>query len=220
MGANYDFVISSADAIEERIEGFLSRRDLAVISAAELGTVEIDDDKVILIGPSQDGLVQVVVHCSAVGIDLTDWYDSNPLAAALSQQGQPSLHLWSLDSGFVSGYSAYRDGVKVEADHCFSIHAKNKVELMESVATPRTQRGNTLQTFLRKDESTVTSGWKKDGDLELGMASLVAKMGFDVHLVDLYDALDDHEGVAVSGDNYQVVELSAWKAVLLHECSK
>ena len=101
MGANYDFVISSADAIGERIGDFLSGRDLAVLSVTELGTVDIDDDKVVLFSPCQKGLVQVVAHCSALGIELADWYECNPLAAALSEHGQPSLHLWSLDSGFV-----------------------------------------------------------------------------------------------------------------------
>lgn len=220
MGANYDFVISSADAAEQRIENFLAARDRAVLSVAELGAVQIDDDNVVLISPSRDGLVQVVAPCFALGIDLADWYEVNPLAAALSEHEHSSLHVWSLNSGFVAGYSAYDEGMKVEADHEFSKHANHTDQLMESVKTPRTLKRNTLRKFLRAEEPTVISEWKKDGDLEQGIACLMAHMGFDAHLVDFFDALDDQEGIAVSDDNSFSVHLSAWKAIVFNKSSK
>ena len=220
MGATYDLVISAADLVEERIGDFLSERHLPVSSVADLGSVEIYDDNVTLIGPSQNGFVQVVVHCSALGIDLADWYEFNPLAAALARQGKASLHLWSLDSGFVAGYSGYLDGAKVESDHCFSKHAKRTDMLMESVQTPTTQEGNSLQKFLQKGKPSDTSVWKNDGDLELGIANLVAKMGFDAHLVGLFEALDNQEGIAVYDDKYRAVHLSSWKAFIFDEHQK
>jgi len=220
MGADYDFVLSPAEDAVQHIESFLSERELTVHSVAELAAVSLNDDRAVLISPGQAGRVQIVADCSSLMVDLANWFECNPLAAALSRYGRPTLHLWSLDSGFVAGYSAYDDGKKVEADHVFSKHAVNTEELMKSVPAPRTQAGDTLQKFLRTADAAGTPGWKQSAGLERGIARLAADMGFGVHLVDFYEALDDQIGMAVVGDDYRDVDLSSWTAIVFDSIPK
>ena len=51
-------------------------------------------------------------------------------------------------------------------------------------------------------------------NLEKGMAAFASKLGLGVHLVDYYDAVDEHEAMVIIDKEYQSVSMSDWIAIV------
>ncbi len=211
MGAYYNIVISPAcdyDVMVREIGTFLSMRGLRLMEVAALESVDISDHNALLISPPANGWVEIVTG-QGIGIDST-WYASNPLASFVSASLRNCIHIWSLNSGRVAGYAVYADGKNEECDVVFSKYAKNTSELMDGVPTPLNRPGQLLKSLVGIDFRRFMAC---HGTLENGMGQLVAQIGFQVHLVDYFDATDDKQGVAVEGSTYEPVTLRGWTAI-------
>jgi hypothetical protein len=219
MGAYYDLIISPAgnrDAIMKHIGSFLSGRGFRMKGAINLASADIRDHKAILLSPPAKGWVAILPG-SGVGIDAS-WYDDNPLARYLSTGLEHCVHVWSLNSGRVVGYAVYANGKKVECESVFSKNAETQSELTDGVPTPPNQGGTLLSDLLgvKYEFARIMRQYR---NLEIGLGELVSLFGFDVHLVDYYDATDEKQGVAVRGGEYNPVPLLGWIAIQFDSCS-
>jgi len=215
MGANYDLILTPANVpstLDRHIHDFLLTRGLRVEAVSDLVTARISGDKVILYSPPASCWLQVLGSCSAIGIELGTWFHCNPLAGYLSTQLAHCIHLWSLDSGFVAGYSIYTNGNKSECECVFSVHARSTREIIDGVPTPLSLPGQQLKSLLGH-ETDFASFIAQYEDLEIGVAALVARIGFKVHLVEYYNAIDDKQGSVIVGSNYEAIQLTGWTAI-------
>jgi hypothetical protein len=216
MGANYDFIVTTADESDsylECISSFLISRGFLVDLVGDLQSMEISDAAAILIGPRRNRMVQLVANASALTISLQEWFDENPLAKYLSLRMVFAIHLWCLDSGFVVGYSAYRNGKKIEADCLFSPRANITSQIIDGIKTPAVIIGHTLADALGESSYTFPTNLQEFRNREVGFGTLISRLGFSEHLVDFYDAVDDKVGVVIEGSKHKSIALSEWRAL-------
>jgi hypothetical protein len=214
MSANYDVIISRAPSLNLMnvlLTDFLSGRGLNVTSIDQLDTVDITGHNAILLSQPNSGWLQILPG-SEIRIDTT-WYASNPLGGYLSSKVESSIHIWSLDSGRVAGYAIYSGGKKSDCQCVFSKYSKNTAELMDGVPVPEDHRGTMLSLLAHIDHDF--SGFMARYDsLEIGVGELIARFGFEVHLVDYYDATDEKQGSAIERGKHRPVQLLGWTAIM------
>src|SRR5262245_4629933 len=145
MGANYDTLIVSleqAEPLADNISRYLTMQGFTIEEVCELHAAKIKGDQAVLLSPPRGGWAQLIANSSGLRVGLPDWFQANPLAGYLSFGSNTCLHLWSLNSGFVAGYSVYRAGSNRESDHLFSSRARRTDLLMPGVPTPPRQPGD------------------------------------------------------------------------------
>src|SRR5262249_46583179 len=113
-----------------------------------------------------------------------DNYSRNPFAAYLSRSLSPVLFLWSLDSGYVSGYSLYEKGDLTESEVLFCSSARIQDELFPNEKVPTIGRRGRLGYYLHDPEFDYKRFTSQFGSLEEATGMLAAQLGLDVHLID------------------------------------
>jgi len=71
--------------------------------------------------------------------------------------------------------------------------------------------------MLESESQLDHSQWIQSDNLEEGIGRLVARIGFVVHLVDFYEAIDDKRGIAIAGNTYNDADLFEWTAILFEK---
>jgi hypothetical protein len=216
MGANYEVLLCPASPEDDLVEilgSFLSLRDLAIVAVGELGTIEVKDERVIVLSPPCNGWVQIVANLVGLRVNPTEWVESNPLAGFLSVRRGYGVHIWSDDSGYDCGYSLYVGGDKRECACVFTSHARNRQELWSGVPAPSNRYGARLGELIGQKDYDFSAEVAKQRCLEIGLAKVVSMFGFGIHLLDYYEVLDEKEGIAVQEVKYSAVALSGWIAI-------
>jgi hypothetical protein len=217
MGANYDLIISRGAPEKDLVEiisHFLSATGLEVAQVGKLQSLDIPDDKAILLSPPTGGWIEMAALPSAMEITLATWFHFNPVAAHVSRSVGECIHLWSLDSGYVAGYTVYLDGELAGRECIFSRKAKSRNEVMAGVPTPEQRPSKALATALQTAYD-FAADLCHYSNLEVGMAALVSRFGFHVHLLDFYEATEEKIGIAVLNSKYVDVDLTDWTAILI-----
>jgi hypothetical protein len=94
----------------------------------------------------------------------------------------------------------------------FSRNATTTSELMDGVPTPPGRPGHLLKDLLgiEVDFSSFIARYE---NLEIGIGAFIAKVGFNVHLVDYLDATDEKHGSAIKEGEYESIRLVGWTAI-------
>jgi hypothetical protein len=216
MGANYDVLIASGAVQSDVLTSaakFLAKRSLNLTGIVPLHDANINDDCAILVSMPENRWIGIVASAPGIRVPLAEWFNENPLGVYLSEAVRTVVHLWSLDSGYVAGYTVYSSGKRIGGECVFANEATSKDELMPGVPAPKDRNGGALSRLLGAQYDFVRE-MRKCPNLEIGLASLVAQFGFAAQLLDYYEAIDDHRGIAVVGNKYVTVDLCTWAALV------
>lgn len=218
MGANYDIILSRCGELDDFIEDVagLAAEQHSVDCVLDLADAEILDERALLVGVPRGGWIQVLAGASGLSCPLDRWFDDNPVGRVLSQRVPHCIHVWSLNSGHVAGYSLFESGIKRECAVVFAKSARNRTDLMLHVPVPARLGGGRLGEIIGQPGYDFSTDVGAQSNLEMGVARFMSKFGFPVHLVDFFDATDDKLGSAVVDGSYHAVPLTGWKAVLFH----
>ena len=220
MGANYDMMIIRAASQENVIESlslFLQTRGLTAVSVASVGEshpARWQTDNVVFVGPGRLApWIPLACVAANMRISCDQWFATNPLATFISKCLAPVIFLWSLDSGWASGYSVYERGEITERQVAFSPSAGNKEFLYPGIPTPRMILGDRLKTFLSDPQFDYEQYSSSFGALEKATGCLASRFGLDVHLIDASSAAEGESCVTIRDGSYQAVDLVDWAAL-------
>ena len=211
MGANYDMIITATcgNALESRVQAILREHGMSVKASGQVGFMYLQNESIVVVGPCVRGRQQVVLGRTALNVEKSQWFSRNPMAAGLSLGGDATLHIWSHDSGLAAGFGVYQDGVVVSRQGRLSEAASEEDLRLHQLQLPEAIRNPGRNPFVEVEE-----GFRRIQDpLEAGVAEIVSKLGFDVHLIDIQDVVDDAIGIAVEGGRYFQKSLKGWGVI-------
>jgi hypothetical protein len=197
----------------EQIVAFVGLRH-SVDSIEPLEKCKIADDRAVLLSQSCNGWSQILGNCDGLRYAMSEWFVENPMCKYLSATLGEALHLWTLNSSTVAGYSLFRDGRKCESTTVFAEVPPGRNDVMPGVPAPEDRPGQRLGEILGRTGFSFSNEMRKEKNLEIGIAQIVASLGFDVHLLDFYNATDGFEGIGIEAGRYRGVPLSGWRAIL------
>jgi len=218
MGASYNTILVPAldrNAILGAVGSFLGEHGAKIVrvenqmhSGAPFAT---NSAKVVLFGsPSASGWLPVSSWADGL-IAYPTWYQANPLAASLSRSASLAIYLFSVDSGFVAGYTAFVGGGLVEGQ---TVPWKDGESVGPDFDLPVSAPGhdNRLRAALNDADFDYVRFIRRFPSVEEATGALMARFGLDCHLMDPLDMLDGR-GLALVDGQYVDVPLTGWSCI-------
>lgn len=219
MGANYDCILipkmqrkSPSTIVGEALQRLNCR---VIHQEAPMICKEgfkYRSNRVVFISPPSDSnWIQLSFSGEIWGEPFPTTYVCNSLALSLSVGESPVVHLWSYNSGAISGYSIYEGGRQIEAQSLRYSSGASLGEFKPALApSGQPTRLGKLLNEPGFDYEKVVRGFPS---LENATAALTARFGVGAHLLDNCDVQDGDGGIAWIDGKYAVVELPGWIAV-------
>lgn len=214
MGANYDWLVLNLDPsadVVSAIKNGLTHLGYEIGGSSDV--MSIRNDAAILVGPRSGNVVQLIVGC--LDVELAEWFGENGYAADVSNKCAFVLHAWTLNSGSVAGYALFEHGCRVESDVVFDSTHAEQTELMPNVPVPTRLTGPRFRQLAGAEFQQVV---EMSSSLEAAIGTIMDRLGFDVHLADFDDVIDEQIGIRVAPNRYEDARMSGWTAYHLKSC--